>query len=318
MNRVNSLFKILVLSMLAFSATAQVQQGYVRTIGRPGIPGKALPGVVVRVRGMMNKIMTSDDGYFELVMGDKKKGDAIYFTSISKRGYDLCDKKFLSEAFVYSPGVTLEITMVDLEQLERDKLRIEENAYRVAEENYREKITEIEKLKQEGEITLEEYGRELTELQKNYERYLSLIGEMADRYARSDYDRMDSIDCEINLCIEKGEFDRADSLIHTVFDPYTVLERNRAAKAEIRERIEFAQAVIDKAQSDKAALERDKEYAVRVMRLGELLADEYRLEGSAQKAEECLEKTLGIAIYLYGEESEEVCRIKDKMDDLNK
>ena len=65
----------------------------------------------MRVRGMMNKILTSDDGYFELVMSDKKKGDAIYFTSISKRGYDLCDNKFLSEAFVYSPGVTLEITI---------------------------------------------------------------------------------------------------------------------------------------------------------------------------------------------------------------
>lgn len=124
-------FLISLFLLLPLCAISQVQQRYVRTIGRPGIPGKALPGVVVRVRGMMNKILTSDDGYFELVMSDKKKGDAIYFTSISKKGYDLCDKKFLSDAFVYSPGVTLEITMVDLEQLERDKLRIEENAYRV-------------------------------------------------------------------------------------------------------------------------------------------------------------------------------------------
>lgn len=300
-------------SLMIFCATAQVQKGYVRTIGRPDTPGKPIPGVVIRVRGMIDKYITSNDGYFEMVMRDKKKGDPIYFMSVSKKDYELCDKNFLSYNSVYSPEVTLEITMIDLKQFEKDKQRIEENAYKVAETNYEKKKKELERQKEKSEITIEKYRKELENLQNSYERYISLIGVMADRYARSDYDHMDSIDYEINICIENGELDRADSLIHTVFDPYTVLERNRAAKAEIRERIEFAQAVIDKAQSDKAALERDKEYAVRVMRLGELLADEYRLEGSTLKAEECLEKALGIAIYLYGEESEEVSRIKNKL-----
>ena len=66
-------FLISLFLLLPLCAISQVQQGYVRTIGRPGIPGKALPGVVVRVRGMMNKILTSDDGYFELVMSDIRK-----------------------------------------------------------------------------------------------------------------------------------------------------------------------------------------------------------------------------------------------------
>ena len=52
------------------------------------------------------------------------------------------------------------------------------------------------------------------------------------------------IEIVINQRIENGELKRADSLIHTVFDPNTVLERNRAAKAEIQGRMHLAQEII--------------------------------------------------------------------------
>ena len=45
------------------------------------------------------------------------------------------------------------------------------------------------------------------------EAYQALIGDMADRYARTDYDQLDSIDYKINVCIENGELEKADSLI---------------------------------------------------------------------------------------------------------
>ena len=129
---------------------------------------------------------------------------------------------------------------------------------------------------------------------------------MAERYARTDYDHLDSLDREINICIENGEFDKADSLIHTVFDPTTVLERNRAAKAAVQEKMQLAQEIIDRANADREALRRDANYARRVDALCLTLADEYLVQDNKPKALECLQQSLAIRRILYGDDSEEV------------
>lgn len=309
-----SLLSILfIMSFVIMTASAQRQQGYVKTIGRPHKPGVVLPGVIVRVQGMLNPVLTSTQGDFSIQIPGKKDGDEIVIVSVQKNGYELRDGSLLGHPVVFSTKVPLEILMVDKKQLIADKQRIEDNAYRVAERNYQEKFNELEKQIAANEISIDKYRSELETLQSSYDKYISLIGEMADRYARTDYDKLDSIDREINVCIEEGDFDKADSLIHTIFDPTTVLVRNRAAKEEVRQRIAFAQRVIDKAQSDKEAILRDIEYAKRVIILCENLANEYATCGDKDKAIDCLEKAVNLESILYGLESEEVNKTKQQI-----
>ena len=308
---------ILVVTLLVNTiASAQTQQGYIKTIGRPDKPGVVLGDVVVQAKGMFNPVTSDNSGAFSITVPGKNDGDPIVFLRIQKKGYELKDKDFVGRQHVCSSRVPLIIQMVDVKQLAADKKRIEDNAYRVAEENYQKKLTELEAQKEEGEITTEKYRQELSELQDKYEKYLSLVGDMAERYARTDYDQLDSIDYQINLCIENGEFDKADSLIHTVFDPETVLERNRAAKQEIQDRIALAQSVIDKANADREAILRDIEYAKRLASICENLAQEYILMEEKEKAVECLEKSLEIKSILYGEESKEVNEINNRIKEL--
>lgn len=292
--------------LISVALKAQTQQGLVKTIGRPNKPGQPLAGVVIRLRGMVNAVLSSSTGEFKVSMPNKKDGDPIVLQSVQKMGYELKDKGLIGRQQVFSSRVPLEILMVDTKQLEADKRRIEDNAYRVAERNYQKKLKEIEQQKNENEISAEKYQAELQELQDKYEKYMSLVGDMADRYARTDYDQLDSIDREINICIENGELDKADSLIHTVFDPETVLERNRAAKEEIRQRIALAQNIIDKANADREAIMRDMNYAKRIVTLSSNLAEEYVSQGDSAKARECLQKTLEIESILYGKDSEQV------------
>ena len=296
--------------------TAQTQQGYIKTIGRPDKPGVVLGNVVVQAKGMFNPVTSDENGAFSITVPGKNDGDPIVFLRIQKNGYELKDKDFIGRQHVCSSRVPLIIQMVDVKQLAADKKRIEDNAYRVAEENYQKKLTELEAQKEEGEITAEKYRQELVGLQEKYEKYLSLVGDMAERYARTDYDQLDSIDYQINVCIENGEFDKADSLIHTVFDPETVLERNRAAKQEILDRIALAQSVIDKANADREAILQDIEYAKRLASICENLAYEYILQEEKEKAIECLEKSLAIKSILYGEESEEAYEINNEIKEL--
>lgn len=309
-------FFVYCLVFVSMNFHAQSQQGFVKTIGRPNKPGVALSGVSIRMRGMVNAVVSSQTGEFNFLMPNKKDGDAIVIQSVQKNGFELKDKELMGRQLVFSSRVPIEILMVDQKQLAADKKRIEDNAYRVAEQNYQKKLKEIEIQKQNNEITAERYRQELQQLQDKYENYLSLVSDMADRYARTDYDQLDSIDREINICIENGELDKADSLIHTVFDPETVLERNRAAKEEIRQRIAFAQTIIDKAKVDKEAILRDLEYAKRVATLCDNLAEEYVAQGEHSKALECLERSLEIKTILYGDQSDEVKNVTQKMHSL--
>lgn len=298
-------FLFIFLITIGLAASAQTQRGFVKTIGRPGKPGKNLSNVTVQAKGMINPVLSDTTGEFNISVPGKNDGDAIVFLRVKKNGFELKDKDMIGRQLVCSSRVPIIIQMVDCAQLEADKKRIADNAYRVAEENYQKKLAELERQQHENEISAEKYRNELQGLQDKYDKYLSLISDMADRYARTDYDQLDSIDYQINLCIENGELDKADSLIHTVFDPETVLERNRAAKREIEERIAFAQSIIDKAEADKEAILQDIEYAKRVASLCENLSQEYLLTNDKQRAIECLEKALRIKKILYGEESEE-------------
>lgn len=303
-------------TVVALCSLAQMQEGRVKTIGRPGKPGVPLGNVTIRWRGEVNSVVSGADGSFSVNMPGKKNGDPIVLQSVSKKGYELQDKSIIGRQQVFSSTVPIVITMVSNEQLQADKQRIEQNAYNKAEHNYKKKLAQLQEQVKSKKITAERYRQELTELEKKYQAYQSLISDMADRYARTDYDQLDSIDFKINVCIENGELEKADSLIHTVFDPETVLERNRAAKEEIRQRMEFAQNIIDKANADKEAIMRDLEYAQRVIALSNNLADEYLAQGDKGRAVDCLEKSLEILLILYNEDSKQVKAAKQRIQSL--
>lgn len=313
------MMKRIILYLLFFAslyASAQTQTGYVKTIGRPGKPGIPLENVVVQMVGMVNPVTSSSAGEFHLSAYNKKNGDPIKLLKVRKNGYELRDKDLIGREMVFSSRVPIYITMVDTHQLAADKKRIEDNARRVAEENYQKQLEQLEKENEEKKLSAEKFRQEKEALEEKYEKYLSLIGDMADRYARTDYDQLDSIDVVINICIENGELEKADSLIHTVFDPETVLEKNRAAKEEIRKRIEFAQKVIEKANADKEAILKDMEYARQIAAIAESVANEYVAQGEKQKAVYDLEKSLTIYRILDGDDCEKVKELEERINTL--
>ncbi|MBR1546015.1 MAG: hypothetical protein IJ633_04355 [Prevotella sp.] len=247
-------YSLLILSIASTGLYAQSQPGYVKTLGRPDKKGVPLSNVTIRMRGVVNAVLTGADGRFSVQMPGKKSGDAIVLQSIRKSGYELVDPSLVGRQQVFSPSVPIVIVMVNTAELAANKQRIERIAYQRAEKNYQTRLKELEKQVKEQQLTEEQYRQELQDLQDKYEKYQSLIDGMADRYARTDYDHLDSIDREINICIENGELEKADSLIHTVFDPNTVLERNRAAKEEAQTKMKLAQDVIDEANDEKERL----------------------------------------------------------------
>ncbi len=296
----------LLLNVAFMHVEAQTQVGVVRTIGRPGQRGIPLANVTIRIKGKQNALVSSEKGEFHVTFSGMEEGAPIVLQQVQKNGYILKDQDLIGRPQPFSSKVPIEIVMISLRQLETDRKRIEDNAYRRAERRYRKMAGELERKKRNKEVSAEKYRQELQMLQEKYEKYVSLIGDMANRYARTDYDQLDSVDYEINLCIENGDLHKADSLIHTVFDPKTVLQRNQTAKEEVMQRMAFAQSIIDKAHEDMEAINRDLDYARRVVALCDILAEAYQESGSHEKAVDCLENSLPIKKLLFGEDSSEV------------
>lgn len=315
-NRIRLVSLVILIIFQAMTASAQSQQGFVKTLGRPNKPGVPLENVTIQMVGMVNHVISSTNGEFHLSAYNKKDGDPIKLLKVRKNGYELRDKDLIGREMVFSSRVPIYITMVDTHQLAADKKRIEDNARRVAEENYQKKLEQLEKENEEKKLSAEKFCQEKEALEEKYEKYISLIGDMADRYARTDYDQLDSIDVEINICIENGELEKADSLIHTIFDPETVVEKNRAAKEEIRKRIEFAQKVIEKANADKEAILRDMEYARQIAVIAESIANEYIAQGENQKAIYDLEKSLTIYRILDGDGCQKVIELTERINTI--
>ena len=262
--RLSRVIIAILLTGSSLSVLSQNQKGYVKTLGRPNQKGQALSGVSVRAKGAHNAVLSKNDGTFTLVMTGKKNGDSYALQQVQKTGYELNDVGVISRSYALSSKVPITIVMVSQQQLQEDKLRIENKAYEKAEKNYKEKITILEQQKKDNLLTEENYRQQLQELQNSFKKYESLIGSLADHYAHTDYDELDEKEREINLCIEKGELEHADSLLHTLFDPTNVLIHNKEDIINIEKRLLEAKIIKEKAKRDMAMIlkqqEKDAEY----------------------------------------------------------
>lgn len=243
---------------------AQAQQGYVKTLGRPNQKGTALSGVTIRAKGAHNTVLSNAKGTFSIPMAGKKNGDAYSLQQIQKQGYELNETGVIGRQYAFSDKVPLNIVMVSTKQLQEDKLRIENKAYEVAEKAYKSKLDLLEKQKKNKEITENNFRNQLRTLQDKYAKYQSLIDELANHYVHVDYDNLNETEKKINMCIENGEIEQADSLLHTIFDPTDILKRNQNALSALDKQLSEATALKEKAEAEMATIliqqEKDAEY----------------------------------------------------------
>ncbi len=237
--------------ILSLPAMAQVQKGYVKSLGRPGVKGAALQGVSIRVRGVHNAVVSAQTGTFSIAMTGKKAGDAYALQSVKKAGYELIEAGMIGRNYAFSPSVTMQIVMVNSSQLQADKQRIENNAYKAAERNYKAKMTALEKQLNAKKITAANYEKQVNDLQKQFEKYESLIEQMAEHYAKTDYDALDEKNKQINQLIENGELERAEEIINSMFDPTEALKKAKEDKQRIDKQLADANALMEEAERQR-------------------------------------------------------------------
>jgi len=199
--------------------SAQTQTGVVRTVSRPDAPSQHLSGVVVRIQGEYNPVMTDEQGAFQVLMPGYKNGTAYALAGINKGGYELREPELVGRRLPFSTAVPLEIIMVSRRQLQRDKQRIEQAARENIERYYEEQLNALNEQLAKATLSNQEYETQLSKLENEYDRFEPLIEQMAERYARTDYTGLTEEDGLIQQAIEQGNLDLAQQRILAKGDP---------------------------------------------------------------------------------------------------
>lgn len=197
----------------SLSLSAQMQRGYVKTLGRPTQKGRALSGVSVRVKGEHNAVLSAKDGTFAMPMPGKKPGDAFSLQQVQKQGYDLKDKGTIGRSYAYSDKVPLTLVMFSRSDYQQEKQQIENDIYATVENRYKADLVRLEQQKNNKLLSIERYREELQQLQNAFEKVQVLVEGLAEHYAQVDYDDLNDKEMEINFAIEHGELEKADSLL---------------------------------------------------------------------------------------------------------
>ena len=92
---------IIILLLSGLCAEAQMQKGYIKTLGRPNQKGVALNGVTVRVKGGLSAVLSKDDGTFSVQI----QGESYALQQVQKSGYELNEKGVIGKKYAYSVHV---------------------------------------------------------------------------------------------------------------------------------------------------------------------------------------------------------------------
>jgi len=264
--------------LLSFMASAQTQQGYVKTKGRmvdgQHIPGKGLKGATVFVKGRTPILVDSEDGSFSFPMPDPQ----YFLESVTKKGYQLVDLEACQKTYFRSSS-PIYIVMETPEQLLEDKINTERKIRRNLQKQLQDKEDELETLREEEKISEEEYQKAMQKLYFEQESNERIIGDMAKRYAELDYDLLDDFYRQVSYFIENGELTKADSLLRTRGDITKQV-------GDIRQRGQNLQEEREQLQKVRAVQQADTEEAARHCKS---LADKYHAQHQTDSAAYYLE-----------------------------
>lgn len=211
-NRIKITLLLLTILLFIIPIEAQVQHGYVKTKGRIDnigntIVGKRLPGTTIKVDG--HYIVSHESGNFSFPVSK----NTFNVLSIRKNNYILYDRDQL-RTYGYSSNPLI-FVLEKPEDHNDDKLIAQQKISRTLRKQLAQRENEIERLKEEGRISRQEYQRLYNELYNDDIKNQQIVEAMAEKYASLDFDQLDDANRMIKTLILNGELQKADSLINT-------------------------------------------------------------------------------------------------------
>lgn len=205
------LFAVCILSI----SFAQTQKGIVKTRGRmvngKVEPGKRLSGTTITLN-FGNALVSNGQGLFSF---NVPAGKSYALMAATKQGYMLADPEYTKRSFAYSAKNPFYVVMEDANQLQADIKEATDKVRRSLKRELRKREDELDELRESNAITQSKYDSLRVEFANYRQNSENLVREMAERYASTDYDQLDDFNRQVQMYIEDGELQKADSMIRS-------------------------------------------------------------------------------------------------------
>jgi|GEM_PF-3850699 len=217
---------------------------------------------------------TSDDGgSFELSFLEKKYGDLVFMRTISKLGYELVNEKEL----LYPTLSSDKIKIILCKKGTLDQMRAE--YYNLSKEalsrGYRKQIKRLKSALKSKKIEEKDYFFKIKGLQEQLKKSEEKASELADKYARTNFD---DVSVEYKQAFEQFKLGNLDGTV-AILEKVNLPERLKN-RLEEKEKI---QNLTDQFRLQKIANEKGIKQDMQAMRLA---ADMYNLKMDFKKADE--------------------------------
>jgi tetratricopeptide (TPR) repeat protein len=181
---------LFVYCLLSALLQGQIQTGLVREINSGKKP---VGGVQVTFEGAVPT--TSDDnGIFRLTFSSKKAGDFVFLNEIRKAGYELVNGKDLEMLKLSNTNRLGEDIIVAkkgvIDAAKKEYYEVSDKAL-LASFNREKKV--LQSKLQKAQLGQKEYEQQFTNLQVQFDRQQKNLEELAEKFARVNFDDVDSI-----------------------------------------------------------------------------------------------------------------------------
>ena len=241
-------------AVMAATAVAQTQQGYVKTRGKLAADGKSvIPGVrlsnaLVTIENR-SPVKSGTDGAFSFTL---PTGTNRYrLLSAELKGYTLADPDAVRQMHTYSKDLPFIVVLEDMKQREADLEAARKSVRNVMKREIRKKQDELDSLRDAHAITQAKYDslvRDFWEYRQSSEK---LVNEMAERYVSTDYDQLDDFNQQVQAYIESGQLTKADSMIRSkgsLKERFNRVKQYEATNAQREVEIQQQQEALDKSR----------------------------------------------------------------------
>lgn len=205
----------LLLMMFCVSINAQTQQGIVKTRGRMVngqlVPGTRLSGATITLN-FGNPLVSSNQGTFSFVVPASKSFSLVNAT---KQGYTLADPEYTRRFFSYSSKSPFYVVLEDENQRQADIKEATDKVRKTLKRELRKREDDLDELIEKNAITQSKYDSLRIVLEHYRQNSEDLVKEIAERYASTDYDQLDEFNRKVQMYIDNGDLQKADSMLNT-------------------------------------------------------------------------------------------------------
>jgi tetratricopeptide (TPR) repeat protein len=235
---------ILILIIASLSLNAQIQKGIVREINSNKKP---LSNVYIKFKDAI-PTTTNDSGEFRLMFSGKKVGDLIFCEEIKKQGYEIVNKRELETLKIsQTRALSFDIILAKIGVIAAAKREYYDVSDKALRASYNRVKNALREQVTQSQISQMDYIEQMKQLQERYDRQRASLDELAEKFARVNFDDVSDLYREALQLFKDGQIEEA---IKKLEDADLIARTNR--RLAERERLRKAGLLIaeQKAEND--------------------------------------------------------------------